>query len=258
MWRIGIDVGGPFTDLVAVDDKGGTTLVKTASTPADPSIGLMQGVQDLAARLGQSQRALLAATERIVHGTTVATNALLERKGARTGLLTTAGHRDILEMREGLKEIDRYNLRIPPPEPLVPRHLRLGVTERIRADGRIETPLDIASLDRAIAGLAREGVEAVAIAFLHAYRNDSHERIAAERVRSAMPHVHVSSSSEVYPQIKEYERISTTIVNAYVGPKVEGYLSRLAGRLASAGYTGPIFIILSHGGVAPIADNSTR
>src|SRR6476620_4961712 len=150
MFRIGIDVGGTFTDLVAVDEIGQVTLAKTASTPEDPSIGVMAGLTSLAEALKLEPTQLFSQTERIVHGTTVATNALLEHKGARVGLLTTDGHRDVIEMREGLKD-DRYNLRMPPPQQLVPRALRLGVTERMRADGRIETPLDRASLDAAIA-----------------------------------------------------------------------------------------------------------
>src|SRR5277367_5313114 len=169
MLKIGIDVGGTFTDLVAVNDAGHSTLAKVASTPQDPSIGVMAGLDRLAEILHLSPADLLAQTERIVHGTTVATNALLEHKGARVGLLTTEGHRDVIEMREGLKD-DRYNLRLPPPEQLVPRRLRLGVRERLRADGRVETPLDPASLDRAIAALKREQVEAVAVCYLHAWR----------------------------------------------------------------------------------------
>src|SRR6202166_2329951 len=149
MYRIGIDVGGTFTDLVAIDEGGATMLDQVPSTPQDPSLGVLGGLALLAGRRGLERGALLAATERIVHGTTVATNALLERKGARTGLLTTQGHRDVIEMREGLKD-DRYNLRMPPPEQLVPRHLRLGVRERMRPDGRVEIPLDLGSLDQAI------------------------------------------------------------------------------------------------------------
>src|SRR5512133_366702 len=152
MYRIGVDVGGTFTDLVAIDPGGITTLAKVPSTPEDPSLGVLEGLRLLADRLGLDRTALLGQTDRIVHGTTVATNALLERKGARVGLLTTEGHRDVIEMREGLKD-DRYNLRLPPPEQIVPRKLRLEVRERVRADGRIETPLDPASLDRAIAAL---------------------------------------------------------------------------------------------------------
>src|SRR5262245_20564069 len=141
MYRIGVDVGGTFTDLVAVDNFGKRTLAKIPSTPADPSIGVLEGLQLLADTLGLRIREMLAETERIVHGTTVATNALIEHRGARVGLLTTEGHRDVIEMREGLKD-DRYNLRLPPPEPLVPRARRLGVRERMRADGRAQTPLD--------------------------------------------------------------------------------------------------------------------
>jgi len=141
MYRIGIDVGGTFTDLVAVDESGAVTLAKAATTPSDPSLGALDGLARLAFALGRDLGALLRQTERIVHGTTVATNALLEQKGARVGLLTTEGHRDVIEMREGLKE-DRYNLRMPPPEPLAPRSRRIGVRERVRADGRVSTPLD--------------------------------------------------------------------------------------------------------------------
>src|ERR1044071_6577649 len=165
MLKVGIDVGGTFTDLVAVDDTGQSTLAKVASTPQDPSIGVMAGLERLAELLRLSRSALFARTERIVHGTTVATNALLEHKGAKVGLLTTEGHRDVIEMREGLKD-DRYNLRMPPPVELVPRQRRLAVRERMRADGRVETPLDEASLDAAIAQLKRDNVEAVAVCYL--------------------------------------------------------------------------------------------
>jgi N-methylhydantoinase A len=255
MYRIGIDVGGTFTDLVAVDDDGRATLAKVPSTPEDPSIGVLAGLHLLADRLGLEHRGLLAETERIVHGTTVATNALIEHRGARVGLLTTEGHRDVIEMREGLKD-DRYNLRLPPPEQLVPRHLRLGVRERMRADGRIETPVDEASLECAIALLKREQVEAVAVCYLHAWRDPSHERATRDAVTRALPAAYVSLSSDVLPQIKEFERVSTTIVNAYVGPALAHYLERLERRLAEAGYAGPTLIIQSHGGVAPIAESA--
>jgi N-methylhydantoinase A len=253
MFRIGVDVGGTFTDLVAVDARGHVTLAKTASTPRDQSLGVMEGLGLLAEALGQDLEALLRDTERIVHGTTVATNALLERKGARVGLLTTEGHRDVIEMREGLKD-DRYNLRMPPPEPLVPRARRLGVRERLRADGRVETPIDRRALDRAVADLRRAGVEAVAVCYLHAYRDARHEQATRRALRRALPGAYVSLSSEVLPQIKEYERVCTTVVNAYVGPALSRYLSRLAERLVQAGYAGPVLIIQSHGGVAPVAD----
>jgi N-methylhydantoinase A len=253
MYRIGVDVGGTFTDLVAVDDSGKAMLAKVPSTPDDPSIGVIDGLGLLAETLGTELAVLLSETERVVHGTTVATNALLEHKGARVGLLTTEGHRDVIEMREGLKD-DRYNLRLPPPEQLVPRRLRLCVRERLRADGRIEMPLDPVSLERALDALKREQVEAVAVCYLHAYRDPKHELATKAAIERAQPGAYVSLSSEVLPQIKEYERVSTTVVNAYVGPALSRYLARLERRLAETGYGGPTLIMQSHGGVAPILE----
>src|SRR5512134_1565738 len=209
MYRIGIDVGGTFTDLVAVDDAGRVAVAKAGSTPPDPSEGLIEGLRLLATDLGIDLGELLARTERIVHGTTVATNALLERKGARVGLLTTEGHRDVIEMREGLKD-DRYNLRVPPPVPLVPRALRLGVRERMAFDGVVRTALDRRSLARALATLERAGVEAVAVCYLHAYRNPRHEQETGRAVARTRPALYVSLSSQVLPQIKEFERVWTT------------------------------------------------
>ena len=252
-YKIGIDVGGTFTDLVAVDEAGTVTLAKSPSTPEDQSIGVMTGLERLAERLELDMAGLFGATERIVHGATVATNALLERKGAKVGLLTTEGHRDVLEMREGLKP-DRYNMRMPPTPPLIPRRRRLGVTERVRPDGSVEVALDEASLNAAIETLKADGVESVAVCYLHAYKNTAHERASAEAVKAAMPNAYVTISADVLPQIKEFERVSTTAVNAYVGPAVGRYLTNLEKRLQEAGYAGPVLIILSHGGVAPVAD----
>ena len=251
-YRIAVDVGGTFTDVVGVDADGRMTFVKAPSTPENQALGTMDGIERLADALGLDVGALLARTDHIVHGMTVATNALLERKGARVGLLTTAGHRDVLEMREGLKP-DRYNMRLPRMEPLVPRRLRHGVRERMRADGQIEIPLDRASLDQAIAALKAADVTSVAVCYLHAYRDDSHERETERAIRAAMPDCYVSLSSRVLPQIKEYERVSTTVVNAYVGPLIERYLGRLESQLREAGFDGPLLIILSHGGVAPVS-----
>ena len=253
MYRIAADVGGTFTDLVAVDALGNVTYAKALSTPKDQSIGVIHGLERLAADLDTTLGELLPKTERIVHGMTVATNALLERKGAKVGLLTTKGHRDVLEMREGLKP-ERYNLRLPRLDPLVPRRLRLGVRERVRADGRVVTPLDQQSLDAAIATLKRAKVSAVAVCYLHAYRDDSHERQTLLALEAAMPGAYVCLSSEVLPQIKEYQRVSTTVVNAYVGPLIRGYLEKLESRLAERGYRGPLLVMLSHGGVAPVEE----
>jgi N-methylhydantoinase A len=253
MLTIGIDVGGTFTDLVAIDAGGRTVFAKALSTPQDQSIGVMAGLDELALRLGLSRDAMLAQTQRLVHGTTVATNALLERKGARVALLTTAGHRDVLEMREGLKG-NRYDLRTPPPEPLVPRELRFGVRERLRPNGEVVTPLDPDSLGDAIAAIKASGATSVAICFLHSYRNAAHEIAAGERILRELPDINVSRSVDVLPQIKEYERVSTTVVNAYVEPVVRGYLTRLQQRLIEAGFNGSLFIILSHGGMAPVEE----
>ena len=254
MYRIGVDVGGTFTDLVAVDGEGRVAIAKSASTPEDPSIGVMDGIGLLAGELGTDARALLAATDLIVHGTTVATNALLERKGAKVGMLTTEGHRDIIEMREGLKD-DRYNLRMPPPIPLAPRGRRLGVRERMRFDGKVATPLDGRSLEGAIARLRQMGVGSVAVCYLHSYSNATHEKATRRAVERLMPGVYVSLSSEVLAQIKEYERFGTTVVNAYVGPALATYLGRLEKRLSTGGYARQILIMQSHGGVAGIADS---
>ncbi|PYM35125.1 MAG: 5-oxoprolinase [Candidatus Rokuibacteriota bacterium] len=255
MYRVGIDVGGTFTDLAAADARGRVVIAKSASTPRDPSEGLIEGLRLLAAELGTDLRGLLAATTSIVHGTTVATNALLERKGAKVGLLTTEGHRDVIEMREGLKD-DRYNLRMPPPVPLVPRARRLGVRERMRFDGTVMVRLDAKSLAAAVARLAKDGVEAVAVCYLHSYRNARHEVETERLVAKRLPDAYVSLSSEVLPQIKEYERVWTTVVNAYVGPGLARYLASLARRLRAAGYRGDVLIMQSHGGVAPMKESA--
>src|SRR5438132_10454444 len=255
MWRIGIDVGGTFTDLAAVDETGRVVIAKCASTPRDQSEGLLAGLGLLAGECGTDLAGLLASTERIVHGTTAATNALLERKGAKVGLLTTEGHRDVIEMREGLKD-DRYNVRMPPPVPLVPRARRLGVRERVAADGRVTVPLAPRSLAAALSTLARVKVDAVAVCYLHAYRNPRHERLTAQALARRLRGVYVSLSSLVLPQIKEYERVWTTVVNAYVGPALARYLNALRTRLAARGYRGDVLIMQSHGGVAPIRESA--
>ena len=253
MLTIGIDVGGTFTDLVAIDAAGRTVFAKSPSTPWDQSLGVMAGLQELARRHGLPLGKMLGQTERLVHDTTVATNALLERKGARVALLTTEGHRDILEMREGLKP-NRYDLRRPPPEPLVPRELRFCVSERMRPNGEVMIPLDQDSLGQAIAAIRKSGATSVAICFLHSYRNPAHEIAVAGRLARELPDVSVCCSNDVLPQIKEYERVSTTVVNAYVGPVVRHYLARLEQRLVEAGLKGSLFIVLSHGGMAPVEE----
>src|SRR5882757_5819291 len=255
MFTIGIDVGGTYTDLVAIDETGKTVFAKSPSTPSDQSVGVMAGLDELSRRLNLSREEMLGVTDRVVHGTTVATNALLERKGAKVALLTTEGHRDVIEMREGLKP-DRYDLRSPPPEPLVPRERRFGVRERLKADGSAIIPLDTHSLDDAIAAVKNSGATSVAVCFLHSYLNPAHGLTAVERLKNALPDINLSRSSDVLPQIKEYERVSTTIVNAYVEPVVRRYLANLERRLTEAGFKGTLFIVLSHGGMAPVGEAS--
>jgi N-methylhydantoinase A len=255
MFTIGIDVGGTYTDLVAIDETGKTVFAKSPSTPSDQSVGVVAGLDELSRRLNLSREEMLGVTDRVVHGTTVATNALLERKGAKVALLTTEGHRDVIEMREGLKD-NRYDLRSPPPEPLVPRERRLGVKERLRANGDVLTPLDDRSLDDAIAAIRGSGATSVAVCFLHSYLNPVHEIAAVERLARELPDISISRSSDVLPQIKEYERVSTTIVNAYVGPLVRHYLTNLQQRLVEAGFKGSLFVVLSHGGMAPVEEAS--
>jgi N-methylhydantoinase A len=250
---IGIDVGGTFTDIVVATPAGRTIIAKAATTPADQSVGVLEGIALAAQRLDLTIADLLGRTSRIVHGTTAATNALLEGKIAPVGMLTTEGHRDVIEMREGLKP-ERYNLRMAPPAPLVPRRLRLPVRERMRDDGSVAIPMDMKSLNRAIGQLADNNVRAVAICFLHAWRNPEHEQKAAAAVRARMQDAYVTTSSDVLPRIKEFERFSTTVANAAVGPVIDTYLHRLRDCLSEAGYRGELLVILSHGGVATVAE----
>ena len=255
MYKIGIDVGGTFTDFVVTKPGETPRYFKTPSTPADPSQAVMAGLQTAAEAYGRALQQFLGETELVIHGTTVATNTLVERKGARVGLITTDGFRDLLEMREGLKE-DRYNLRMTPVEPLVPRYLRLGVTERVRSSGAVETPLDEAALDRALDQLFDEGVEALAVCFLFSYLSPAHEDRVGEKIEARFPGLYTSLSSRVIPQIKEFDRLSTTVVNSYVGPVFGRYLLNLKERLSAFQGLQDILVMQSNGGVAPLEDSS--
>ena len=255
MLKIGIDVGGTFTDLVVAGENERPLLVKTPSTPGDPSLGVIAGLTEAAGAFGLSLEDLLDRTDLIVHGTTVATNTLVERKGARVGLITTEGFRDLLEMREGMKE-DRYNLRMKPLDPLVPRYLRLGVPERVRVDGSVETPLDEDALDHALEALRKQNVEALAVCFLFSYANSAHEQRALERVRAKFPDLYTSLSHQVLPQIKEFDRISTTVINSYVGPVLSDYLGRLKDRLADFEHRREVLVMQSNGGVASVPESA--
>ena len=254
MFKIGIDVGGTFTDFVVAAEGGQPRFFKTQSTPDDPSLGVMAGLEEAAAAYGLSLEQLLGDTDLVIHGSTVATNTLVERKGARVGLITTDGFRDLLEMREGLKE-DRYNLRMTPVEPLAHRYLRVGVPERVRASGAVHQPLDEAALAESLDYLAREGAEALAVCFLFSYLNPDHEQRAWEIIRERFPDTYTSLSHQVIPQIKEFDRLSTTVINSYVGPVFSRYLSHLGQRFAAYPRLKDVLIMQSNGGVAPIEDS---
>jgi len=244
--RLGVDIGGTFTDLVVVDETTGATRVgKILTTPKDPAHGVEQGI----ASLLDESRIAAGAVQAVVHGTTLATNALIERKGARTALLTTEGFRDALEIRhEG--RYDMYDLFIDPPAPLVPRHLRREVRERLLADGVVLRALDEDDARQVIAELAADGVEALAICLLHAYVNPVHERQLAALVREIAPQMAVACASEVVPEIREYERTSTTTANVYVAPLMARYIEDLEKRLADLRIPGQLYIMQSSGGIA--------
>ncbi len=248
-YRIGIDIGGTFTDFTVIDDSTGQVLIdKTLTTPRAPEEAVLQGLERLAAALP----GLLRGSSAVIHATTLVTNVILERKGAKVGLITTAGFRDVLEMAREVR-YDLFDMFIRMPEPLVPRALRLAIDERTLADGSILRPLDEATVRAAAAQFRAEGVEAIAVCFLHAYRNSSHEKRAAQILREELPDVALSLSHEVHPEPKEYERTSTTVVDAYVKQVVERYLDRLAADLAVRGYRERLYVMLSNGGTATVA-----
>ena len=245
---IGIDVGGTFTDVVGLDAAGRPLSFKVPSRPGDPASAVMEGVEAFAARVGVPVGAVLEDAH-LVHGTTMGINTLLTRTGAKTGLLTTSGFRDILEIRVGYKE-ERYELDLPPPAPLVPRRLRRPIPERLDSDGSVVVPLDEEEVLAACGYLAREGVEAVAVCFLWSFLDPSHEIRAAELCRRALPEAFVTTSWDVLPEIREYNRASTTVLNAYIGPKVVRYVEDLTERLAGRGFGGVLHFLQSHGGVS--------
>jgi N-methylhydantoinase A len=243
--RIGIDIGGTFTDLVAIAADGSVTTHKVASTPHDFGEGIIAGIQALLAR--EPGRV----TE-VLHATTVGSNTVLEASGARTALITTRGFRDILEIRD-LRMPVLYDQRWTKPRALVERRLRLEVTEKLRPDGSVSVPLDPASVGAVIELLRNERVESVAICLLHSYANPAHEQAVARAVRAALPEIAVSISSEILPEIKEYPRTSTTVINAYVQPVVRAYITALDARLRAIGIEAPLQLMQSNGGLASAA-----
>jgi N-methylhydantoinase A len=251
--RIGVDVGGTFTDVVLALPDGRIHVNKTTTTPQDPGEGVAAGIASVLRDAAIDP----ADVAEIVHGTTVASNTILQKVGARTGLLTTRGFRDVLEIGR-IRTPDMFNLAWRKPEPLVPRRWRLEVTERIAADGAIVTPLDEASVRGAADRLRREGIEAVAICFINSYVNYAHERRAAAILREHAPSLLVTASCEVLPEIKEYERTSTAVVNAYLLPAMQGYLTNLAKRLSRVGVNAPVQVMTSNGGMVGISTARER
>jgi len=247
-YKIGIDVGGTFTDFLLTDEDGTSYIYKILSTPKDPSIATIQGLEEMARDRDLATRDFLSEVKTIVHGTTVTTNATLTYNGARTGLLTTEGVRDALEMRRGIRE-EQYNNRYPNARPVVDRYLRVPVGERVDYAGNVLTPLNEDSAREGISYLKKEGVDAVAICFMNSFANDEQERRVADMVRKEMPDAFVSVSVEIVPAIRFYDRVSTTALNAYVGPILRRYLTRLIERLDSYGYDGVLLIMASNGGV---------
>ena len=240
--RIGIDIGGTFTDLVALGADGRVRTRKIASTPHDYAEGIVAGLADL---LGETP----GPVGELLHATTIASNAILAGAGARTALITTAGFRDVLDIRD-LRMPRVYDIGWTKPPPLVERRLRLEVTEKLRPDGSISVPLDARSVAAAIDLLRAERVESLAVCLLHSHANPAHEQAVAALVRAALPELPISLSCEILPEIKEYPRTSTTVINAYVQPVVRAYLTALAARLAARGIAAPLQLMQSNGGLA--------
>ncbi|MFH5927262.1 hydantoinase/oxoprolinase family protein [Roseomonas xinghualingensis] len=249
--RLAADIGGTFTDLAleCPDDQGGSQrwTAKVLTTPAAPEKGVLEGIRVVLSRAGMSPADIAI----FIHGTTLATNAVIERKGAKTALLTTEGFRDVLALGNESR-YDQYDLNITLPQPLVPRRWRLPVPERLDNEGKVLLPLDEGAVRQAVSFMRGEGIESLAIGFLHAFVNPVHERRAAEIVRDEWPELPISLSSEVSPEMREWERFSTTAANAYVQPLMASYLHRLKLGLAEAGFGCPLFLMLSGGGLTTL------
>lgn len=256
-WRIGVDVGGTFTDMVLRDASGAVRIFKSPSVPADPSEGVLGVLRLAAQQLDLPLSALLRDCALFVHGSTVATNTILEKKGARVGLLTTEGFRDSLEIRRGIRE-NQWDHRAPFPEVLAPRYLRLPVRGRIGADGRELAPLRGEDVDAAARVFAEEGVESVAVCLFNSFLDGAHERAAGARLAKAWAGEWISLSSEVMPTMGEYERSSTAVVNAYIAPKVTSYLGALDRQLRQLGLPRSLLLLQSNGGAVSVDQVASR
>ncbi len=244
--RMAVDIGGTFTD-VALESGSNLFTSKVPTTPSAPEDGVLNGVKMVIAQSGINPQEI----DLIVHGTTLATNALIERKGAKTALITTKGHRDSVEMAYE-NRFAQYDIDIDRPDPLVPRYLRWSVDERLGPDGAIIHPLDETSVTDLIPNIEGEKIESIAIGLLHGYANPTHEKNVADLLRGALPNLKISLSSEVCPEIREYERQSTTCANAYVQPLIARYLTRLEEELSKMGFTCPFTLMTSGGGLTDL------
>lgn len=252
-FRIGVDVGGTFTDAVIVDASGETHVFKSPSNPSDPATGVLTAIELAAAGLGLSLGRLLSECSQFVHGSTIATNTLLERKGARVGLLATKGFRDSLEIRRGLRA-DVWDHRMPNPEVLVPRYLRVGIPGRLDSQGKERIPLDLDAVCAAVKFFREENVTSLAICFLHSYANPMHERAARDAIAAEWPDVRVSCSADVAPILGEYERSSTAVLDAYVAPRVLPYLDELNAKLKTLGLRSNLLLVQSNGGAIAVGE----
>ena len=250
-FKVGVDIGGTFTDFVVIDEKGEVYATKTASTPGNEAVGVMTGLGKVAQYYHMDLRDFLGRTDLVVHGSTVATNTMVQYNGAVTGLLTTKGVRDEIEIRRGIKE-SQYDPCLEPPFPIVPRRRRLGVLERVDYKGTEVIPLDESDARQAIRKLKSQAVEAVAVSYLFSFANQKHEQRTLELLNEEYPEAYASISSNVIPQIRDFERTSTTVVNAYVGPALKNYLEKLDRELRDLDYEGSLFIMQSNGGVTTI------
>jgi len=249
-WRVGVDSGGTFTDICLIGEEDRAVQVwKVASTPDDPSRGIAEGVREAMGLYADAEDAPLAPVRFLGHGTTVATNALIQHRGARVGLITTEGFRDLLEIGRQ-KRPSLYDIFADKPLTLVPRALRFGVSERLLHDGSVETPLDENAVREAALAMKAEGVEAVAICFLYAFVDPRHEQRAKEIVATVLPDAFVCASHEIAPEFREFERLMTATVNAYLGPTMQRYISRLEDRLTGLGLAAAPHLTLSNGGVS--------
>ncbi len=247
-FKVGIDIGGTFTDIISVSDRGDTTVHKVLSTPEDPSIGFINCLRDVAEMNNLTFENFISGIDTIVHGTTVATNALLTLRGAKTALITTKGFRDALEMRRGIRE-EQYNNHYKNVTPLAPRYLRFTIEERIDAEGSVLKKFKEKDLLPIIKKMKSEKIEAVALCFMNSYKNNSHEKQAVKFLRKHLPECFVTASYEVLPSIRFYERVSTTAVSAFVGPIVANYFDNLTKKLERVNYKGSLLIMQSNGGV---------